>query len=390
MTTDAVSRRWVLGLCCYAIVAMSFVFAVPAVLMPRIAADLSLDYARQGVLFSATVCAVLVPLVSASIADRIGSARVLLAGSLIQAAGCFWIASAHSFGEALAGGVVLGAGGAATDPLTTPLVCAVYPERRARMSNVLHGFFCIGLAATAAVLLALLEMGVGWRSAFRAIGALCLPHGVAALLRPLPKQTHQGAVRLRARDMVRDRRFLVLAAAMTFAGATEVGPTNWLPTLVQRAWPGAGATTAGAAGMIVFGLLMAAGRFLTSTLCHRFGVERLLAASAVLCTAGLTAIAAPLPPIATGAALAVVGFGVGCLWPTVLALAGDRFPDAGASMFSVLSMAGGIGCIVAPAWIGWVASGTGRIELGLASLAAAPLLFLLLLHALRHNGPAAR
>ena len=69
---------------------------------------------------------------------------------------------------------------------------------------------------------------------------------------------------------------------------------------------------------------------------------------------------------------------VGELEPTVLAVAGDRFPQAGASMFSVLSAAGALGCAVAPAAIGWIAKACGSLAPALAALAVAPAIILVM------------
>ena len=44
--------------------------------------------------------------------------------------------------------------------------------------------------------------------------------------------------------------------------------------------------------------------------------------------------------------LAVLGLGVSGLWPTILSLAGDRFPQAGASMYSLLHTSGNLGGLV--------------------------------------------
>ena len=89
-------------------------------------------------------------------------------------------------------------------------------------------------------------------------------------------------------------------------------------------------------------------------------------------------------PAATIAALAVLGLAVSGLWPTVLALAGDRFPTAGASMYSLLSAAGNLGGLVGPLVIGLVAERWG-LRSGMAVLVVAPLVVVALQQYLRRS-----
>jgi MFS family permease len=84
--------------------------------------------------------------------------------------------------------------------------------------------------------------------------------------------------------------------------------------------------------------------------------------------------------------LAVSGLGVAGLWPTTLALAGDRFPQAGASMFSLLPAAGNLGGVTGPLLIGCIAE-AGDLRAGMALLAVASLLIVLLAGRLRERRP---
>jgi fucose permease len=196
----------------------------------------------------------------------------------------------------------------------------------------------------------------------------------------LPRQAHRGQERLKSRVLVRRPVFWLVAATLFLAAATEIGPANWLPTFVQGLAPADGPAAdrglwAGV-GLAVFGLLMATGRFAASALVTRVGVHRLLAWAAAACMLCLAAVALPWGTAFRIACLGIVGLGVACFWPTLLAMAGDRFPQAGTSMFSVLSAVGGAGCAAAPVAVGCLGSVSGNLAWGIASLAVAPALIL--------------
>lgn len=381
-------------LCGVAIGTLSFTTVGPAMCVPAIAREMNLDYGRQGLLLSAAMWPFALAMVAAATADRIGFRVPFVAGVVLQVSGWFLLAQVRTFPQALGALALLGAGGATVDALVTPIVCAAYPERRSRMSNLLHAFYPLGLVLTAAAVLCLQLSDVHWRWIFRILGLACLPVGLATLLLALPSQAHEGTSRQAARGLLRRPAFLLLMLAMVLAGATEMGPANWLPTFI-RELPAAvqnspGQQLAAGLGLALFGALMAAGRLLASGLSARLGERRLMIAAAALCTACLLTAALPLPRGLIIAALATAGLGVACIWPTLLGLAGDRFPRAGASMFSSLSTCGAMGCAIAPALMGWIAEATGRLAPAMAALAAAPAMIMLILGWIPRSGNGGR
>lgn len=357
-----------------AVLTVSFSTAGPAMCMPALAREFHLDYAQQGLLFSAVMWSVPLSLLVAAAADRIGFRALLVTASAVQATGWFLLAGADSYAQAVAGAFVMGLGGSIAEPLVTPLVCAIYPESRTRITNFLHAFYCVGLACTAGLVMAVAPAGLSWRGTFGLLGLACLPHGLAALLLPMPARAHHGPLRTPMRGLLGRGVFWLLAGLMLLGAASEVGPTDWLPTFIHNI-PGAGEAS-GPLALAAFGSLMAAGRFLAAAFAGRVGVQRLLRVSAAFSGLCLAAVAAPLPPAARAACLCLVGLGVACFWPTLMAAAGDRFPQGGASMFSVLSLAGSAGCAAVPVVVGFLGERFGSLAPALACLALLPALLL--------------
>ena len=70
--------------------------------------------------------------------------------------------------------------------------------------------------------------------------------------------------------------------------------------------------------------------------------------------------------------------GIAGLGPALMANAGDRFPQGGASMYSLISATGNIGCAVAPLLIGVMAERWGlRVSMGI--MAAGPVIAMAIL-----------
>jgi fucose permease len=117
---------------------------------------------------------------------------------------------------------------------------------------------------------------------------------------------------------------------------------------------------------------MAGGRLVVSATVRRTGVRAMFLIGGAVCVASLAMASLPWGAAWSAAWLAALGLGVAGFWPTIMGCAGDRFPQAGASMFSLLSAAGNFGGIISPIAIGLVGAHAG-LHAAMRMLALAPL-----------------
>jgi MFS family permease len=368
------------------------------VCLTSLAAEMALDEGRCGILLSCSFWGVVAGLlVAGPMADRTGFRLLLVAGALLEAAGMFLTAAAPDFLNACGGACVMGLGVGVTDALATPVVCSLYPERRTEATNLLHAFFPAGLLFIIAGALLFLDTAIGWRRAYRVTGMLCFPAAAAFALLRMPRKTHAGEQRVRTRTLLGSPVFLLMGAVIFLAGASELGPAQWLPAFVERAAQdsqGAGAwgraltrlaggpKKVGILGLSLYAGAMLAGRAAASRLAARVRPTTVLAGGAFLVGLGLALAAASPNVLASILFLAASGLGVSCLWPTTLAIAGDRFPSGGATMFAILPVLGNTGGLLSPMVIGFVAKATS-LRLGMGILAVAPALCLIAVWLLR-------
>jgi fucose permease len=196
---------------------------------------------------------------------------------------------------------------------------------------------------------------------------------------PLPPHSHEGPARMPTRLVAGQVEFLILAAAIFLAGVTELGPSQWLPAYVEQAAGSARSTSA--LGLLLLGVMMAAGRLGNSYLARHAGPNTLVLAGAAVAATGLVLSALPAPAWFTVACLAMLGLGVSGIWPSVLSLAGNRFPQAGAAMYSILSAGGNLGGLAGPLAIGLIAQAGGlRLAMGLLALCPATILLIFTLY----------
>ena len=313
------------------------------------------------------------------LADRWGAKPFALLGSAFTAVSLVAAAVAPhyaSLGGAMFG---LGLGAGLLDMVLSPVVSALNPSRRAASMNWLHSFYCVGAVATILAGTVALQAGVGWRGA--CLGLTPLPLALIAAFAPLrfPPMSTEGA-RVPLRALMRDRWFAGALVAIFLGGSTELGMAQWLPAYAETSlgYP----SWVGGTGLLAFSTAMALGRMAVGAAGGRFDPYRVMmagcAGSVLLFLAGSFA---PWPSLALAACVAA-GFAGSCLWPTMLAVAADRHPEGGATMFGALAALGNGGGIVMP-WVVGAIADRSNLHWGLAVSALAPALMLPLVAALR-------
>ena len=318
-------------------------------------------------------------LVTGPLADRWGAkpfaqlGNLLLGLSLVAAAYApdyFWLGAAI-FGLGLGAGVL--------DMVLSPVVGALNPGRRAAALNWLHSFYCVGAVVTILAGTLALRAGLGWRASCLLL--LPLPAALLAAFAPLtfPPLSVAGA-RLSVRVLLRRRWFLAALLAILLAGAAEAGLAQWLPAYAETslrypAW-------VGGAALLFFSVAMAVSRMGVGAAGARLDPFRVMVWSCSLSVLlFLGGAFLPVPGLALAACIAV-GFTGSCLWPTLLAVTADRYPEGGASMYGTLAACGNAGGIGMPWIVGWVAD-QRNLHWGLAVSALAPALLLPLVLGLR-------
>lgn len=315
------------------------------------------------------------------LADRWGAKGFALLGAVLTMGGLAVTAAAHSYSSLLAASVLLGLGAGVLDMVMSPIVSALRPDRRTEALNWLHAFYCVGSVATVLFCSAGLHFGVSWRTITLLL--IAAPAVVLAGFVPLrvPALVHEDAERTPLRRLFMSAGFVVGLAIIFLAGAAEQGIVQWLPAYTERGLGYSKAT--GGITLAAYSVLMIAGRMLAAIAARRVRAIPLMHVACALLAACIMAACFAPKGIALAACI-LTGWAVSCLWPTTLGLVADRFPHGGASMFALLAGLGNSGCIVMPWVIGFVAEHS-RLNLGLATAAACPLMIIALLALLRQE-----
>jgi fucose permease len=245
-------------------------------------------------------------------------------------------------------GVVRSVGAGAIDGGGNGLVIDLFAGARGGRLNLLHLFYSLGALGAPFVLAARDVVGLPWQAVIVGSGLIALP--LACLLAFADLADGRARPHLAAggrRTSLLALPLLVLAVAIGCYVACEIGVSNWLVRFLAAA-PAAAATSA--LGLYWAGL--AIGRLTGSRVADRFDHLRLAIGAALACAVALVgAVLVPSLPMSI-ALFVVVGFASGPIYPLIVAIGGERFPDRAAAVSGLIVAASVVGAVVYPPLMG--------------------------------------
>jgi FHS family glucose/mannose:H+ symporter-like MFS transporter len=336
------------------------VMALIGAVVPTLSERLSFTLGDIGTLFFFMNFAMLTAsLVLGLIVDRFGLRLPLAGGAWLVGIGVWLVGTASGYTQLLPAVACLGFGGGALNGAANTLVADLHedPGRKGSALNQLGVFFGFGALALPFSLGALTST-LGLSGLLYGAAALCGVVGaVAAGLRfPAPKQT-QGWPIAQMPTLVRMPVVMALAALLFFQSGNEFMLGGYLATFLTRelaAAPGVASYCLAGFWASIMIARIALSRFLP-----RMSPPVVVLASALLSAVGTLVIAGAqrLPLALAGTLLA--GLALGGIFPTVLSLAGARFPDRSGTVFGVLFTIALAGGMTMPWLSGQLADGAG-------------------------------
>jgi len=314
--------------------------------------------------------------------ERLGRRPVLGGALLVTGLGAAGLGLAPAWAVFVLAALTAGAGAGCLDGGANGLFLDVFRENRGRAMNLLHTSFSLGALAAPLIVGALVEGGTPWQTVAVGTGAVVSFLAVAYVIVPMPsgRRTigHEDAGRPAASGAHGHRSLLagpllLLGIAIAAYVASEVGVSNWVVRFLEPA-PLSTATLA----LSLYWAGLTAGRLVSSVIADRFDHLRFTIACA-LAMAVLIAAAVLVPQLSLSvAAFAAAGVASGPVFPMIVAIGGERYPERSAAVGGSLTGMAVIGSTIYPPAMGFlsVTVGLGVAMFGNALLAIACVLAL--------------
>jgi fucose permease len=291
--------------------------------------------------------------------ERVGRRRVLAAACLSHGLGIAALAAVPPWGVVLLSAIPGGLGGGALDGGSNGLVLDLYPNARGRALNTLHLFFGLGALASPLTVGQLVDAGVAWQAVVVTTAIAVIPLAVLYLVvrmphgRRAPVPGPEGGPRA-AGPIALTWPLLVLEVAIGCYVASEIGVSNWLVRFLADVPLG---VATGSLSLFWAGLAL--GRFLSSRIVDRFDHLTFTTAAMTLASiAVLGAVLVPSVPVSI-ALFGLVGFLFGPVFPMIVAIGGERFPERSAAIGGLLTASAVVGGVIYPPVMGFMSVSVG-------------------------------
>jgi fucose permease len=322
------------------------VLALPGTLfgMPSWTSDVHCDVAAQSNLLAVFFLGQLFcTALAGNLVDRFGPDRLIMGGSVVLAIGFLALARAAGQGGAALGFALLAGGGSAINVGTNTLVSVTFGDRRGPMLS-LAGLFCAVGALLTPFVLQVREAGVGEQLNLLALVSAVI--AVAPLAFEDAPWTSSGFSLSAMLSLARDRALVAVIVLTAIEFGVEAVMAGWCAAYALAVLPG----VSGGVVVTTYWAGLGIGRVLAPLALARRSKPTAIAVSALLMMIGIAIVAFAGSAATLLAGVSVTGVALGPLAPTLISMAGDRYPSrTGLAIGAVISL-GQIGGVTLP-WL---------------------------------------
>jgi fucose permease len=229
-----------------------------------------------------------------------------------------------------------------------------YGVNSAKPMTLLHSAAAVG-AITGPLLLGQVSAQWHWTTSLHCIGLAHLALALGAFFVRFPKPPALGAPREASAQAVVSTALIPFALIALFYVGVEMGISVFAAPYAAQGLPLD--TTAGQFAISIFWMGLFAGRIATLAAPRIPGVRTLIFAGLFSCT--VLVIGTALGPNHAGIFLGLTGFALGPVYPVMISLVGQRFPQACGAATGLAAGAGAIGGFAIPWFTGAIGDGIG-------------------------------
>ena len=307
----------------------------------------------------------LVDIVAAKYADKIGYRLCVIASQVLSSAGLLLLTLLPDLMPDAFAGILIAVGlyaigSGLIEVLLSPIVEACPFENKAGVMSLLHSFYCwgaVGVILGSTLFFAL--FGIAQWKILTVLWALIpLYNAINFISCPIEKLGEDGK-NMSIRQLLSIPVFWMMIFLMICAGSSEATMCQWSSAFTESALK-VSKLTGDLAGPCLFAAFMGIARMMYGKFSEKLNLHKtmfLCSFSAIVCY-----LLASLASLAILGLLgcALCGLAVGIMWPGTITLSSRKCPGGGTAMFAFLALAGDLGATAGPVLVGKVAEATGE------------------------------
>jgi fucose permease len=322
------------------------VFGVVLLLMGSLLPSMAVNYSQAGTLGSLPLIGILIATIMVGpFLDILGARPVLAVSLALIGASLAMLPSLRGFAAVAAAALIYGFGGGLLNTATNAFVSDLHSASRGSALNLLGAFFSIG-AVAAPLLMSSLAGLLSAQNVVRLLAATILLLLVPILGLRFPPPSHAGSSIWQMLRVLNQPLVWLFGILLLFESGNENTMFVWGGKVLADVTH----VPAHRADQALVGLTVAlgVGRLIALGWVRRAGnrVALIISAAIVVAGAAIARSGASFRSITVG--LIIIGFGMSTIYPTTLAVAGDRFPRQTGTVFGAIMAVALVGGVAAP------------------------------------------
>lgn len=276
-------------------------------------------------------------LVASPMLDALGMRNLLYLAFALHLVGVVGFIAAPSYMVMSFMMLLAGFGNGLVEAVINPLIATMFPEEKTHRLNVLHAWWPGGLIIGGLLGYVMKQAGLSWQLQLGTILIPTLIYGVLLFGQKFPL-TERMASGISTGEMLRTAlrpAFLLLLLCMMITASIELAPGQMVDSVLNN--------LAGMSGILILvygSALMFVLRYFAGPIAHRISPIGMMWASVTIAAVGLYLLSQVTTTAMAYAAATVFYVGVCFMWPTMLGITSERFPEGGAFTMGLMGFAG--------------------------------------------------
>jgi len=276
-------------------------------------------------------------LVTSPMIDALGMRNLLYLAFALHIVGVIGFIVAPSYTVMSLTMLLAGFGNGLVEAVINPLIATMYPEEKTHKLNVLHSWWPGGLIIGGLLGYLMKQGNLSWQVQMGVILIPTVVYGVMIFGQQFPL-TERKASGISTGEMLKtalNPAFLLLIGCMMITASIELAPGQMVSSVLDK--------TAGMDGILILvygSALMFVLRYFAGPIAHKISPIGMMWASVALAAMGLFLLASATTPALAYVAATIFYVGVCFMWPTMLGITSERFPQGGAFTMGLMGFAG--------------------------------------------------
>ncbi|HYE73846.1 MAG TPA: MFS transporter, partial [Blastocatellia bacterium] len=233
--------------------------------------------------------------------------------------------------------LLAGFGNGLVEAVINPLIATLYPDEKTHKLNVLHSWWPGGLIIGGLLGYVMKNAGLGWKVQ---IGIILIPTVIYGILLfgqkfPLTERAASGISTGNMLKSALNPAFLLLLCCMMVTASIELAPGQMVESMLQSI-----ASMSGILILVYGSALMFVLRYFAGPIAHRISPIGMMWASVTIAAIGLYLLSNVTSAGMAYVAATIFYVGVCFMWPTMLGITSERFPQGGAFTMGLMGFAG--------------------------------------------------